>query len=168
MKRLFVIRHAKATQDFIKDFDRFLAERGVNDAKKIGEYLYNLNSKIDLIISSPAKRALQTAEIIAEKINYNIKKINTVNQFYDFDDDGGVFLTELSTLDTHINTVAIFGHNNTILNYAIIATNGKIEEFPTCSVLGLEFDIDNWSQIFEIKPKFIFFISPKTLIEDEY
>jgi phosphohistidine phosphatase len=163
MKKLFVIRHAKATQVPINDFDRSLIERGISDAKKIGDYFINIGINFDLIISSPAKRAFSTAEIIAKKIGFDKNKIQKVQQFYNFDDDGGIFLSELLTLDNNIKTVAVFGHNNTILNFALIASEGKIDEFPTCSVLCLEFDTDDWNQIFNIKPKYIFFISPKTI-----
>lgn len=67
MKLLFLIRHAKSSWDdpAQPDKDRPLNDRGRCDAPKIGERLAKRDLKPDLILSSPAVRALETAEIIA-------------------------------------------------------------------------------------------------------
>jgi phosphohistidine phosphatase len=65
MKTLFLIRHAKSSWDDIAlpDKDRSLNDRGRRDAPKMGKRLAKRNVTPDLILSSPARRALTTAEI---------------------------------------------------------------------------------------------------------
>ena len=66
----------------LDDFDRPLSKRGKRDAPLMGEHLSNQKIKPDLIISSPAKRAIKTARIIAEKIGYPKSKIVKSNAIY--------------------------------------------------------------------------------------
>ena len=68
MKTLFLIRHAKSSWDdaVLPDRDRPLDDRGERDVAKMGKRLVARNVKADLIMSSPAKRALATAEVIAK------------------------------------------------------------------------------------------------------
>ena len=77
MKTLFLIRHAKSSWDdtALPDKDRPLANRGRRDAPKMGRRLAKREVKPDLILSSPARRALTTAEIIAKKLDYKRKNI---------------------------------------------------------------------------------------------
>ena len=75
MKTLFLIRHAKSSWDdtALPDKDRPLADRGRRDAPKMGKRLAKRDVKPDLILSSPARRALTTAEIVAKKLDYKLK-----------------------------------------------------------------------------------------------
>jgi phosphohistidine phosphatase len=75
MKTLFLIRHAKSSWDdtALPDKDRPLNDRGWRDAPKMGKRLAKRHVKPDLILSSPAVRALRTAEIIAKKLDYRRK-----------------------------------------------------------------------------------------------
>jgi phosphohistidine phosphatase len=77
MKTLFLIRHAKSSWDdtALPDKDRPLGDRGRRDAPKMGKRLAKRDVKPDLILSSPARRALTTAEIIAKKLDYKLKDI---------------------------------------------------------------------------------------------
>ena len=77
MKTLFLIRHAKSSWDdtALPDKDRPLGDRGRRDAPKMGKRLVKRDVKPDLILSSPARRALTTAEIIAKKLDYKLKDI---------------------------------------------------------------------------------------------
>ena len=75
MKRtLFLVRHAKSSWDDVAlpDKERPLADRGKRDAPMMGERLANRQVKPDLLVSSPARRALSTAEIIAKELNYRL------------------------------------------------------------------------------------------------
>ncbi len=76
MKTLFLIRHAKSSWDdtALPDKERPLNDRGLRDAPKMGERLAKRDVKPDLILSSPAVRALRTAEIIAKKLDYRRKE----------------------------------------------------------------------------------------------
>lgn len=83
MKTLFLIRHAKSSWDDPNkdDFDRPLNERGKRNAPFMGKLLKKENILPDLIISSPAKRAIATAKIIADETGYPKNKIHTDSKF---------------------------------------------------------------------------------------
>ena len=77
MKTLFLVRHAKSSKDdpTLTDKERPLNDRGRRDAPKMGERLAKRDVEPDLIVSSPAVRALATAQIFAEKLDYRAKNI---------------------------------------------------------------------------------------------
>src|SRR3954470_2706201 len=68
MKTLLLLRHAKSSRDDprLSDFDRPLNDRGKDDAKLVGRYLRKQKIKIDVIVTSPARRARRTAERVLE------------------------------------------------------------------------------------------------------
>src|SRR5213594_3445645 len=84
MKMLFLVRHAKSSWDdtALPDKDRPLSDRGKRDAPKMGKRLAKRRVKPDLILSSPATRALTTAEIIAKKLDYKRKNILVNDRLY--------------------------------------------------------------------------------------
>ena len=72
MKRLVLIRHAKSSwkNPGLRDFDRPLNKRGKADAPEMGRRLAQRSLMPDRLLSSPAKRAIRTAEIIADAIGF--------------------------------------------------------------------------------------------------
>ena len=72
MKRLYLIRHAKSSwkDSSLDDFERPLNKRGRRDAPFMGKRLYRHHVRPDLVISSPAKRAISTSQLIAKEIDF--------------------------------------------------------------------------------------------------
>ena len=64
MKKIFFLRHAKSSwSDFsLKDFDRPLSTRGIQDAELMGNYFKAKKIDLDVIISSPSKRTKETLD----------------------------------------------------------------------------------------------------------
>lgn len=87
MKRLYFIRHGLSTANkktiVSGRTNHRLATEGKEQAKIAGQKAKNL--KIDLIVSSPQSRALQTAKIFAKEINYPVKKIRANSLFVERD-----------------------------------------------------------------------------------
>ncbi|HSH18856.1 MAG TPA: histidine phosphatase family protein, partial [Draconibacterium sp.] len=111
MKQVVIVRHAKAVPyGYDDDFTRDLTDRGVNDANLIGKELKKRKIKPDNMISSPANRAIQTALIFAENLEFNKKMIKTQENLYN-----GLttseFLDLLKKLPESADTVFFFGHN---------------------------------------------------------
>ena len=77
MKTLYIVRHAKSSWDQagLADHQRPLLEKGKKRTKRIIDYLLENNIKADLIISSHAVRALETARIIGYALNYPVDEI---------------------------------------------------------------------------------------------
>ena len=72
MRTLLLVRHAKSSRDDPALFDRErpLNERGKRDAPKMAKRLAKRDLQPDLILSSPAVRALTTAQLLSEKLDY--------------------------------------------------------------------------------------------------
>ncbi len=70
---LYIVRHAKAEDraTFMADHDRQLTSDGITAAARIGRYLHGKAILPDVIISSTAPRAKDTAKIIVEQIGYD-------------------------------------------------------------------------------------------------
>lgn len=165
MKHLFIIRHAKSSWDnpSLSDFDRPLNEKGFKDAARMAMHLKSKELLFDYIITSPALRAITTAHIFAETLQWPRSIIHENASFYEFTDEGGKILSVIRTIDSNIQTIAVFGHNNTFLNLAQRLSQGRIEKFPTCSVASLWLDINDWSEIEVGKGRLDFFSTPKNV-----
>ena len=91
------------------DKDRPLNDRGERDAPKMGERLAKREVKPDLILSSPAKRAFRTAQVIARKLNYKLQDIVLDERLYAAGADD--LLNVIRELGSKPTTVMLFGHN---------------------------------------------------------
>lgn len=165
MKTIYIIRHAKSSWKFpdLGDKLRPLNKRGYQSASLIGNALLKRKVKLDTIISSPATRALSTAQIISTILRYKIKDIKIEEDYYTFSDSGKIIFDHLQTLPNKIDTVAVFGHNSTLENIAHHVSNGEIFHFPTCAVLALNFDSSSWDKISLDKVTLDYLMTPKQL-----
>ena len=84
MKKLVLIRHAKSSwkNPGLRDFDRPLNKRGKADAPEMGRRLALRSLMPDRLLSSPAKRAIRTAEIIAGAIGFPAGRISRMDRLY--------------------------------------------------------------------------------------
>jgi phosphohistidine phosphatase len=146
MKKLFLIRHAKSSWDdpALPDKDRPLANRGKRDAPKIGKRLAKREVKPDLILSSPARRALTTAEIIGKKLDYKAKNIVVDDRLYAGAVNG--LLDLIHKLDDNLKRVMLFGHNPEFMGLAH-RLSSEITHMPTCAVAEFTFNAKSWSNI---------------------
>jgi len=161
MKKLYLIRHAKSSwkDPDLDDIKRPLGTRGKNDAPKMGKLLNKLGEKADLIISSPAKRAKDTAKKIAQEIKYPVKKILLDERLYMAGVDD--FVKVISEVRKSINSLMIVSHNFGLTIFANELTESEIINIPTCGVVKLELDIKKWKEIKKVKGKLIFYEYPK-------
>jgi phosphohistidine phosphatase len=159
MKTLFLIRHAKSSWDdtTLPDKDRPLNDRGRRDAPKMGERLAKRDVKPDLILSSPAVRALRTAEIIAKKLDYRHKIVVNERLYAVGADD---LLDVIHQLGDKVERVMLFGHNPELTELAH-RLSGEITHMPTCAVAEFTFDAKSWSKIGRIKPAEVLLDYPK-------
>lgn len=151
MKTLFLVRHAKSSWDdtAMPDRDRPLNDRGTRDAPKMGERLAKRDVKPDLILSSPARRALDTAEIIAKKLDYRRKDIVVDDRLYAVTADD--LLAFIRGLGDKRERVMVFGHNPELTELAH-RLSSKITHMPTCAVAEFTFDSKSWSNVGKDQP----------------
>src|ERR671922_2764160 len=73
---IYFLRHASAGQHLAnpkKDERRALDETGIEQCGYVGRTLAAVDTQIDVIISSPLKRATQTAALVGNEIGYEAK-----------------------------------------------------------------------------------------------
>jgi phosphohistidine phosphatase len=151
MKTLFLVRHAKSSRDdpALPDKERPLNDRGMRDAPRMGERLAKQGVKPDLIVSSPARRALATAEIIAKKLDYKVKDIVVEERLYAAALDD--LLEVIQEFSDKPNRVMLFGHNPEMTELAH-RLSSKIAAMPTCAVAEFSFDTKSWSSVGKQEP----------------
>ena len=94
-------------------------------------------------------RALETAEIIAKKLDYRRKDIVVDDRLYAVAADD--LLDVIHKLDDKLRRVMLFGHNPELTELAH-RLSGKISHLPTCAVAEFTFDAKSWSEIGKVKP----------------
>lgn len=161
IKHLYIIRHGKSDRDFVDvpDYERPLKERGINESYKMASMLAQKKHVPQLIISSPAIRALHTAFIFARALKYPLDQIKVNDELYMSSENK--YLEILKRIDDHIHSVMIFGHNPSFTDLANYFLHNKIEDMPTSGVVGIKFEAETWKTIHQIKPLEYFFEYPK-------
>ena len=131
---------------------------GLIDAPKMGKRLAKRDVQPDLILSSPAMRALTTAEIIAKKLDYKLEDIVVDDRLYAGEADD--LLIVIHKLGDKLERVMIFGHNPelTELTHRL---SSKIAHMPTCAVAEFTFVAKSWSNIGNAKPAKVALDYPK-------
>lgn len=166
MKTLFLNRHAKSSwaSRETPDFERPLSERGESDAPMMGKRLAEKEENIELIISSPAKRALTTAKIIAAEIGYSINDIKEIESIYESSVKN--LLGIVNTLPDSFNRVMLFGHNPGFTDFADYLTGSGIMNIPTCGICKIVFETDHWKEISAHTGTLSYFDFPKRMNEE--
>jgi len=161
MKRLLLVRHAKSSWDHpdLSDFERPLNRRGHHDAPLMGRILKEMNVVSDLIISSPAVRAISTARYFAESMDYPLEKIITNDQLYDAIPSD--IINVISEVGKSVNALMIVGHNPG-LTEAADQLSGKINDnIVTSAIFNIDFDTDSWKKISRKNARIGFYEFPK-------
>jgi phosphohistidine phosphatase len=73
---LYFLRHASAGQSRLNpvlDDKRPLDKEGIEQCRYVGRWLNAMDAHVDLILSSPLKRATQTAALVGNEIDYEQK-----------------------------------------------------------------------------------------------
>lgn len=147
MKKLYIVRHSKAVEvaPDLTDFGRCLADSGIEKATLIAEHLAKTLDQVDLMLSSPACRAFETATIFAQKLNYPESEIIKQEPLYHF---GGIerALHIISDVGDDVNTLMLFGHNPTFNALSWHLCQEFRDAMPTSSVVGIDFKAKTWSK----------------------
>jgi phosphohistidine phosphatase len=161
MKTLLLMRHAKSSwkDDSLTDVDRPLNNRGSRDTPFMGKLLREKQIQPDLVISSPALRAITTAKVIAGELGYEAGGIRTDEALY----HGNIpaILALIARTEDTCRTLIVVGHNPGISLLANRLSDTSIEHFPTCSVACFRFEIDSWQAVTNGPGKLEFFEQPK-------
>ncbi len=148
MKTLLITRHAKTVPGSgqLRDYDRYLSPRGPKDLKLVAQELIDLEYEVDFIISSPAKRAMETAEYMAKYLNYPVSQIKYLEYLY------GYFTTEqlladITRIAAKARSVMLVGHNPSMADLGSDLTLSFSDHLPTSGTLAIDFDVAKWDYV---------------------
>jgi phosphohistidine phosphatase len=166
MKTLLLLRHGKSSWDnpALKDFDRPLNERGVSDSKLIAKYALRKRVKPDLVLSSPATRAKNTAELFVAAAA--LKNTPAYDERI-YEASVRRLLQIISGLDDSHKTIVLVGHNPGFEDLCERLT-GEACKVPTASLTCIGLSIDKWSAPKGGKGKLKWRMTPKKLKKDGF
>jgi len=158
-KTLFLVRHAKSSRDdtALPDRGRPLADRGKHDVTEMGKRLAEREVKPDLIMSSPAVRALATAEVIATSLGCKRKDIVVNDRLYAGKADD--LLDLIQALGDEFEYVMLVGHNPELTELAH-QLSSEITDMPTCAIAEFTFDA-KWPDFGRAEPTQVALDYPK-------
>jgi len=145
LKIVYLIRHAKSSWEnpALTDFQRPLNPRGLRDAPFMAKLLRDKGVEPDLLVSSPANRALTTATFFADAFGVKPEEIVRKADIYEaYPSD---ILQIIAELPTESAVVLLFGHNPTFTSIANHFTPDEfIDNIPTCGIVKIEAATDDW------------------------
>ena len=132
--------------------------RGKRDAPKMGKRLAKREVTPDLILSSPAKRALKTAQLIAKKLDYKLQDIVVDERLYATGADELLHL--IRKLGAKPKSVMLVGHNPELTELAHHLSS-KITHLPTCAIAEFTIEAKSWTTIGKDKPASVVLYTPE-------
>lgn len=148
MKRLTLVRHAKSDWSLPgqNDWDRPLNRRGQRDAPEMARRLRSRRLKPDLILSSPAVRALTTAAVMARELNVPAAHVIQDERLYLA--SAADLVAVVRELGGEAQHLMVFGHNPGITDCANqLSAGDQIDNLPTCGVFTAQFAVASWREL---------------------
>jgi phosphohistidine phosphatase len=145
-KVLHIVRHSKSSWKYENalDIDRPLKNKGIRNTYIMAERIKE-RVRPDLIISSPADRAIHTAIIYARMLSYPVEKIQLNDILYN--NHEGVILNLILKTDDAYDTIFVVGHNPTFTNLANYFFEKSIDNIPTSGIVTVGFNTNEWKSI---------------------
>ncbi len=146
-RKLFIVRHGKSSWDHegLADIDRPLANRGIRNAGEMAERLLAKNLVPQLLLSSPANRALNTALIMSNCWGIGAENLQVHESLYD------AYISEIEQViagvPADIKSLAIFGHNPSSTAYGNKFLEHPLDNLPTAGVVIVTLESKNWEGI---------------------
>lgn len=157
IKRLILIRHAKSSWKYphLADIDRPLNKRGRHDAPMMGKRLASRGHAVARIITSPALRALRTAQAISSAFDLPVDQLRVDPLLYGASADQ--LLNRIQNVEDAQSSVALVGHNPDMAMLMEHLSGRPFEHVPTCAVAVFDFDTDSWRQVGDQATEVLFF-----------
>jgi phosphohistidine phosphatase len=166
MKTLYLLRHGHAeSKTDVPDEARNLDDLGRKEAEYIGELMLKQELRPDLILSSHANRAYQTAETVAGKLGYPVKNIQIERDIYYTDEES--VLDVIRSQEERHSSIMIAGHNPTITHLAKKLSKEIKESMPTAGLLILECQSNSWGELLSHDIKHVALFVPEVRVPGE-
>jgi phosphohistidine phosphatase len=172
MKRLLLLRHAKAVQGTGDDRARALTARGRSNAAALGAFLHRSGERPQAVLCSTAKRTVETWELVAAELGAPAQA-EFLDQLYLA--SAKKIQSILRNAGDAAQTILAIGHNPGMEDCAAELARkpaskdeawrlaSLTEKFPTCGLAVLEFDVARWADVAAGTGVFVAFVRPKDL-----
>jgi len=162
-KHLYLFRHAEAAAKESRQDDktRELAQAGIKDSLHMGAWFREQNFHFDLIVSSSALRAEQTATLAAEGMKLENPKILLEDVL--FDASVRQFLDYVINIEDSYDHVVCVGHNPVISYLAEYLTKADIGDMVAGSVAIIRFDFNSWKKANEATGHLVNYVTPERI-----
>jgi phosphohistidine phosphatase len=172
MKRLFLLRHAKAqpADGGTEDFGRTLMLSGMQDAGAMARYMRKSDYKAELILCSSAVRTTQTAELVLQQLESEIEYREAL-----YLADAAKIVAAVRGAPANVSSLMVVGHNPGLEACATLLAREPVrskerarhealeEKFPTCALAVLDFDVGRWRDVTQGTGKLAEFVRPKDI-----
>jgi phosphohistidine phosphatase len=169
MHRLLLLRHSKTErpEPGQRDRDRILMPRGRADAPLIGSYMASHRLIPDLVLVSPAKRTMETWELVAAALSksprvvkeeriYNARTQTLADLIREIE-DAGVLLMVGHNPGLHDLANALIGSGD------IDVRESLNEKLPTSGLVAIDFAFGDWSELHDSSGRLDRFVTPRSL-----
>jgi phosphohistidine phosphatase len=159
MKSVILIRHTKSDwSNLVEDFDRPIRQDRKEDAIHVAKEIEKKGKLPQYIVSSPALRTLQTAELVCSKWGYPFKNATIDKSLYEC--TAKEILLVIQNTEEKYDTIAIICHNPAITDLVNQYSDISIDNVPTSGAVQIDFDAEHWDRINE-KGKAQWFLRPR-------
>ena len=148
MKELVILRHAKSNRTYmVNDINRPLSQSGIERIQIKSYQKRDFFIDAEVIISSPAIRALHTAVIVIRELGISMEKLIIDEQLYTF--SGSTIIDYVYALDERWSKVALVGHNPAFTEVINHFSDVSINQLKTSGFAKISFNEDQWSNLFK-------------------
>jgi phosphohistidine phosphatase len=174
VKRLLLLRHAKAERESADDFKRALEKRGETDSVRMGRFLRDDVYIPDLILCSSSTRTRETLKRLLPELGV-LPTVQYLSELYLAEPE--IILSLIRGAPDKSGVMMIIGHNpgleQSALALASVPLEKKLrkrygtmeEKFPTCALAVIDFDVSHWTDVAPGRGELDAFVRPKDLEE---
>lgn len=151
MKTIYLVRHSKAEKGKgdSPDIKRRLSKNGKKEARRLAKKLRKGGFTPDFLLSSSARRTVDTARIFAKVFQHSKKNIVLSETLYTGSElpVHQEFLEIVHGFDDRYQSVMIFGHEPKISEFASFLRRDFSELMPTCAVACFDIRNNSWAKV---------------------
>lgn len=161
-KKLYVLRHGKSdwNSKFTMDHQRPLSDRGVEGAKLMGKHLSKIKQPPELILSSTATRAFDTAKLANEEGEWGSTLLTSRHLYLTSVDE---MIEQIKLIDDTVERLMIVSHEPSCSELISEVCMGAYVKFPTAALARIDFRVDKWSAVKANKGQLAWLLTPKSL-----
>jgi len=160
-RSLYVLRHAKAEEAMEGRGDRArpLKRRGIRAARLIGRTLTRLAEAPELVLTSDALRARETAEVARDAGGWSAP-LELCPAIYEA--GASALLAQVQGVQADVARVLLVGHQPGLSQLIAELTGGE-PDFPTAALARLDFELERWSELTPRSGRLAWLVTPEMI-----